>query len=702
MKILMLADRLDIGGAETHIYELSRSLFFAGHEVKLLSGGGKTSDRLEALGIEVVKTDAMTLLPLSLPKALSELLALLRSFKPHVVHAHTRRGLFLCNLAKKIVPFPLVFTAHAMFSSGGTKRLFTNPPTCTIAVSEDIKRHFVRSFGADGSRVTVIENGIDTKRFKLSQPPCGALRILNVSRLDDDCSVAARLLCEIAPRLSQKVALAQIVIVGGGNDLGRIKALADDANRIVGRELVRCVGAKADVLPLLRECNLFVGVSRAALEAMCCGRPTVICGGEGYFGLCDGDGFDVAARENFCARGYAPPDAERLFCDILAFCRSGDLSRFRLRGRVVERYAAERMAQRTARVYGNAISEFRGKRKSDVVLCGYYGFGNLGDELVQASIRQRAGDLRIKVIGAVGGGRVNRLDLFSICGAVRGCSVFVLGGGSLLQNSTSRRSLWYYLALLKIADFFGRPTMLYANGIGPIRGEGAENACRRALAHVDVASTRDRASFDALEGLLPPSVRRYLSCDPALCVLSRHAVKPRIAIFIRGEDCRESLAEALGEAILRLLNGAFRGYEVMFASMNQRCDERAARYLCHAMPFAAGCRLFRDGAELCGFIAESELVVSSRLHALVIAASAGRPFIALGHDPKLGAFADECGLPDILAPSLSGERLGERLFEALGYAIERRDELSAQIEEAVAAMLPRGERDRSELEGLLE
>ena len=701
MKILMLADRLDIGGAETHIYELSRSLFFAGHEVRVLSGGGRISDRLRALGIEVIKTDALTSLPRALPRALSELLAHLRSFKPHVVHAHTRRGLFLCNLAKITVPFPLVFTAHAMFSAAGAKRLFTNPPTCTVAVSEDIKGHFVKNFGVDGGRIKVIENGIDTERFNAPAPPHGALKILNVSRLDRDCSVAAELLCRIAPRLSRRVALSQIIIVGGGDDLGRIKALAEDANRAVGRELVRCVGAKTDVLPLLCECNLFVGVSRAALEAMCCDRPTVLCGGEGYFGLCDNGGFELAARENFCARGYPRPDDERLFHDILAFCESGDVSRFLLRQKVVERYGAERMAQRTVAVYKRAVAGFRESRETDLVLCGYYGFGNLGDELVQASIRQKTGALRVKVIGAGGGGRVNRLALLSICRAVRGCSAFVLGGGSLLQNSTSRRSLWYYLALLKIADFFGRPTMLYANGIGPINGERAENACRRALARVDVASTRDRASFAALDGLLPPTARRYLSCDPALCVLPRRAINPRIAVFVRGEDCRLPLAEALEAALSRLLNGDFQGCEVVFASMNQRRDERAALCLSRAMPFAAECRLFRDGDELCEFIAESELVVSSRLHALVVAASAGRPFVALGHDPKLGAFASECGLPDVLAPSLSDADLGERLFEALRYAAAHREELSAQISDAVAAMLPRAERDRSELEGLL-
>ena len=700
MKILMLADRLDIGGAETHIYELSRSLFLAGHEVRLLSGGGRTAAMLEAIGIEVVKTDALTSFPLSLPRALSELLSLLRSFKPHVVHAHTRRGLFLCNLAKQAVPFPLVFTAHAMFSAAGAKRLFTNPPTCAVAVSEDIKRHFVKEFGADGNRITVIENGIDTERFNAPAPPREALKILNVSRLDSDCSVAAELLCLIAPRLSQSVALSQIVIVGGGNDLGRIKALAKDANRAVGRELVRCVGAKTDVLPLIRDCNLFVGVSRASLEAMCCDRPTVICGSEGYFGLCDDEGFELAARENFCARGYPRPDAKRLLCDILAFCRQDDISRFCLRQRVVERYGAERMAQRTAEVYKRAVAGFRKTRKADVVLCGYYGFGNLGDELVQASIRKKTGALRVKVIGAGGGGRVNRLDLPSICSAVRGCSVFVLGGGSLLQNATSRRSLRYYLALLKIADFFGRPTMLYANGIGPVMGERAENACRRALARVDVASTRDRASLEALEGLLPPSARRYLSCDPALCQLPRRTVKPRIAVFVRGEDCHEPLARALGAALSRFGRKASEEYEVVFASMNQRRDERAARYLCGVMPFAARYRLFRDGSELCEFIAASELVVSSRLHALVVAASAGRPFVALRHDPKLGAFASECGLPRVLAPSLSDACLGERIFEALEYAAAHREELSSRIASAVAAMLPRAERDRRELEGL--
>ena len=649
----------------------------------------------------MIRTDALSSLPRSFWSALSSFLSVLRSFKPHIVHAHTRRGLFLCNLARRIIPFPLVFTAHAKFSASGAKRLFTDPPKFTVAVSEDIKKHFVKAFGARSDGITVIENGIDTDRFRAEKPLWGALRILNVSRLDSDCSLGAELLCKIAPRLSESLPVSQIVIVGGGNDLGRIKGLATAANRAVGREIVRCVGATADVLPLILDSNLFVGVSRAALEAMCCNRPVLICGNEGYLGLCTEDNFFAASHGNFCARGYSLPDAERLFFDICAFYNAKDSKKHYLRERVAERYGAHSMASQTLTVYRKTREDFSKTRKADVVLCGYYGFGNLGDELVQRSIREKMGDLSVKVIGAGGDGRISRLDLVGICSAIRGSRAFVMGGGSLLQNSTSRRSLGYYLLILRIAAFFGRPTMLYANGIGPIEGERALEACRFALKNADVVSVRDSASLEALESLLTKKTLRYLSCDPALCLLEQTETEKRIAIFIRGEDCCETLALALKRALLSFRKEVSCEHEIVFASMNQKRDERAAHYLCEAMPFDAHCKCFGECSELSDFIARSELVLSSRLHALIVAASAGVPFLALGHDPKLEGFVYECELPKILAPSLSDSLLWEKIFYALKYATTHREEISRQISDATALMLSRGEKDSTELAHLI-
>lgn len=689
MKILLLADTLDVGGAETHIYELSRSLLLSGHKVALLSGGGKTADALKALGVKVTECKSISGLPLSLGAARSSLLSLLREYKPDLVHAHTRKSLFLCESVRPAIHFPLVFTAHAKFQNGGIKGLFTKPPRHTLAVSEDIKRHFAACFGADADNITVIENGIDTDRFSPKEKTA-AHNILTVSRLDRDCSLSAELLCTLAPRLARIYPDFRLTVVGGGNDLQKIKELASRANAAIGRKAVVCAGRLCDVLPQIRECDIFAGVSRAALEAMSCNKPVILCGNEGYFGICREENFDLAAKENFCARGYPLPDAERLFADICALFDGLDSQNLRLRERVVKGYRAELMAQKTVSVYNKAIGHFKSRLKYDALLCGYYGFGNAGDELVGRHIIDSLAPMRIAVVGARGGGRIRRFDIPRLCYAIKNSSGVILGGGSLLQNATSRRSLEYYLFILKLANRYGKKVMLYANGIGPLNGKSARTACKKALRYADTVSLRDSASLSAADSILPKDTLRYLTCDPALAPLTSVRRFDRIAIFIRGEDESRELTAALSRC-----GKLFGNSEAVFAPMNLKRDLRASQRLAASMPFLARTQVFDGTDELVSFISESRFVISSRLHALIIAASSGVPFVALCADPKLKSFVLDCGLPTLLAVPIDS-RTGDGLVRAMEYLLENEGEISRLLKQRTAELCRLSKRDARE------
>ena len=133
-----------------------------------------------------------------------------------------------------------------------------------------------------------------------------------------------------------------------------------------------------------------------------------------------------------------------------------------------------------------------------VVISGYYGFANAGDEAMLAaivgSLKDIIPDVSITVI--TGNCRmtrenhnvqaVHRLNFFAIAAAIRRCDILISGGGSLLQDVTSTRSLYYYLLVMRIALFFHKPVMLYAQGIGPVRGEKARQAVRQVLQQATV------------------------------------------------------------------------------------------------------------------------------------------------------------------------------------------------------------------------
>ncbi|MFZ2812730.1 MAG: polysaccharide pyruvyl transferase CsaB, partial [Thermovirgaceae bacterium] len=96
-------------------------------------------------------------------------------------------------------------------------------------------------------------------------------------------------------------------------------------------------------------------------------------------------------------------------------------------------------------------------RPLDVVLCGYYGFGNLGDELMAESLlgllkKNGVPGERIAILSAAQGvaadrGEASRVDRWSpleVMSALRSSRTLLLGGGGLFQDSTSTRSCAYY------------------------------------------------------------------------------------------------------------------------------------------------------------------------------------------------------------------------------------------------------------------
>ena len=358
MKILLLADHMENGGAETHIYELSRFLSQKGHRVTVISFGGKVAEALAEQGICQKNYGKFPLLTL---------FRHLQNHKPDVVHAHTRQSAFLCRLLLSFMQFPVVFTAHARFCTTPIKGALSFFPERTIAVSADIAQHLITRFGVSRGQISVIENGIDTKRFCPKDNQNDEFHIVTVSRLDEDCSLTALLLCRIAPALSKKIPRLRITIVGGGSELAHVRMLASKANAVCGKNVVNAVGQKQDVLPYLQSASLFIGVSRAALEAMSCGIPVILSGNEGYLGIAVGKILAIAEHGNFCARGYPMPSEKCIYKDILnlffdkklVFCAKRDGLR-----QIQHHHTAEQMAEKTVRVYRSAILDFQRKRKT--------------------------------------------------------------------------------------------------------------------------------------------------------------------------------------------------------------------------------------------------------------------------------------------------------------------------------------------------
>ena len=251
---------------------------------------------------------------------------------------------------------------------------------------------------------------------------------------------------------------------------------------------------------------------------------------------------------------------------------------------------------------------------------------------------------------------VHRLNFFAIAAAIRRCDILISGGGSLLQDVTSARSLYYYLWIMKIALFFKKPVMLYAQGIGPVRGAKARRAVRDVLQRVAVIGVRDadsKAELAAMGVTRPPihvTADAVLSMHPVdknigLYILKKHGItgiRRRLGIAVRNWQDHEAYKDAIAAAVDELQET--QDVHVIFIPMQYPADVEAGRDIASRMKTKA---VVLDGhyttVEFMSLMGCMDAVIANRLHALIFSAIMQVPATAVSYDPKIDSFIDLIG-----------------------------------------------------------
>lgn len=371
MNILMSLMQLDIGGAETHVVELAKELKRRGHNITVTSNGGAYVEELEKCGIKHYAVPLQNKKPQNVIKAFSLLKEIIINEKIDIVHSHARIPSFILGKLHKKMKFPFVTTAHWIFTTKYGLKYITDWGQKTLAVSEDIKKYLMDNYKIPESDITVTVNGIDVQKFSADTDKTAAMKelglsqndntVVYVSRMDEDRSLAAHQLITAAERLDKIVENLKCVIVGGGNDFENVKKEAEAVNEKLGRKAIILTGARTDINKLVAPAKLFVGVSRAALEAMAAEKPTIIAGNEGYIGLFDKDKLEVGLKTNFCCRGCPQSDADTLTQDIGGFFGMWEDEQKALgaygREVVMKYYSVARMADDAEKVYKQVLGD---------------------------------------------------------------------------------------------------------------------------------------------------------------------------------------------------------------------------------------------------------------------------------------------------------------------------------------------------------
>ena len=284
-----------------------------------------------------------------------------------------------------------------------------------------------------------------------------------------------------------------------------------------------------------------------------------------------------------------------------------------------------------------------------VVIVGYYGFGNLGDEAIRFALLQSLNKYNgvesiVLTANPQTRNEISRNNPIRILGAIRRSSILLFGGGGLLQNRTSNRSLFYYLSLILLARIARRPVYLIGQGIGPIRGKLAQLVTRLTLKQVRHIDCRDQESLSyvnslGLNGTQGSDLLFLLPPSPHHSRLTQSP--PRIVLSLKGLP-RKQQAGFIEQAI-RLLKElrSQRGVSCVFLPFFPKQDLALARAISSECGFS--CQILRatgvDQAER--VISSASVLVSSRLHPLEFALRTGTPMFAIPEDPKIERFVHE-------------------------------------------------------------
>ena len=741
-KILIAAMSLDFGGAETHIVELTHGLLAHGHDVTVVSAGGVYLKELSSAGAKHYWAPLDKRKPQDMARSLGVLSFLIRTERFDIVHAHARIPAFLCGIMRRFHKFRFITTAHWQFDARGLDKKLSNWGEHTLAVSEDIKQYLISTYGIEEAKITVTVNGIDTNKFSPAVPggrirreleiPDGAPVIVFVGRMDHTESAPTATigaLIDSAPELAARVRGLRIVIVGGGTREQEFFEKAAQANMQIGRSMIIMTGRRTDVADVLAAADLFVGVSRSALEAMSIGLPVILAGSEGYLGLFGEELLERAINTNFCCRGEAATKAERLTLDIAEFFSGFGKPAYEGRAAKLGAFGRETVVKSysIARMVGDCESVYRGvgpAKTKRVVMSGYYGFDNAGDEAIMqavyCNIMRAEADTSITVLSKnptltnrrYGYNAVGRFNPFRVAHAIRRCDALVFGGGSLLQDHTSTRSLMYYLTIIRIANFFKKPVMIYANGIGPIDQPKNRERVRRALEMAKIVTLRDESSHEELRQMGVKRDDIEVTGDPVYTMetppedeclqIVRDAgiplARPFAVFSVRSVSDNGHVFTELAKLCDMIYEGL--GIGIVFLAMQPSVDIAASREVAARMkcPSTVPERDFSP-RELIGILRNARFAVSMRLHTLIFAERAGTPPCGIVVDPKLEANLRAFGMPDIGTPD---EVNAERAFETINLILNNRLRLSERLTTMSDEQQERTRTDAALLSALLD
>lgn len=306
---------------------------------------------------------------------------------------------------------------------------------------------------------------------------------------------------------------------------------------------------------------------------------------------------------------------------------------------------------------------------TNILISGYYGFDNAGDDAVLygiiSSLRKIDPYVQIRVLSnqpektkeLFNIPAANRWSYADIYREIKKSDLVILGGGTLLQDRTSPRSPLYYLGITMLAKLLKKPVFYYGQGFGPIVHKLSKRMIRMIVNRVDTITVRDQASGDEMRDYGVTKAPIHIAADPALTInpleantteaesiLQMYQVdleQPIAFVSIRDWKQEKQFKKELAIACDQLVE---KGWQVVFLPMQYPNDlspsidtieqmKQKAVLIDQPLNFKQIMSLIRLG----------DLMIGMRLHAIILAAIMTVPYVAFSYDPKIDRFVESMG-----------------------------------------------------------
>ncbi len=703
MKVLHLISGGDSGGAKTHVLSLLQDLNKSITADLVCYMEGPFAAEARQRGIPT------TVLNGSFASAFCKTSEILKNGSYDAVHCHGSRANLMGALLKSRFDLPFVSTVHsdytldylgrplANMTYGKLNRFALHQMDYRVCVSDKMRETLI-SRGFAPNELFAIYNGVD---FEVEQPRVDRARWLEkigcgftpddvivgiAARLDPVKDVAT--LVRGFAEASAECENLRLFIAGDGQEremLGKLVAELGVAEKVFFAGWLKNMSGYYSSVDI----NVISSISEtfpyAVTEAARAKIPTAAS---------RVGGLPMLLRQNETGMLFDAGDYHTLAQELAVLAKDSGL-RTKIGEAVYEKakneFSAASTCRRQIEIYENIIEREKKHRqgvRDNVVICGAYGHGNAGDEAILSGmicqLLSLDKELQITVISrspketqcthnvnAIGRGRVRSQDR-----AFRKAKLYINGGGSLIQDVTSRRSLWFYLYTIRRAKKLGCRVQMYGCGIGPLKfGSDRRMSAKVLNRDVDVMTLRDPDSLKLLEeiGVNRPEI--ILAADPVISVPACEE-KETLSFMAENGLSEDGKYLCLGlrpwtdfdekaPEIAKALRCAYEefGLTPVFLPMNYAKDVKASKLVAELseLPYIMLPEL--KSTELAiGLMSKMKLVVAMRLHCLLFAANSGVPSVGISYDPKVSGFVEYTGCGGCIElEQLTAEKLSDMI-----------------------------------------